>query len=353
MKEQILSWLGSLPYGQYFQNKYLYALLIVIFSIIFAKLLLLIFSKYLEKIAKKTKTKIDDLLFAKTKRPIFYFIIIYGFKIAFQTLGAGGVFSKIINSFSAVIFLLILVRVIDVILTSWGEAFSQKTKTKFDEVLLPLFHKSVKVIFGIIGFIWILHLWGIDITPYLAGVGISGIILGLALQDSLKNVFGGITLALDKTYQVGDKIQLEDQTVGTIHDIGLRSTKLITFDNEIVYIPNSYLANSKVQNYSRPDPKVRVKVEFGVEYGTSIDKVRKVILKEVEKIEGLMKDPVPEVQFMEMGEFALKFRLVFWVEKWSQAFNMKLKLNELVYDVLNKNKIGMPFPTRTVYIKKE
>ena len=157
---------------------------------------------------------------------------------------------------------------------------------------------------------------------------------------------------MDKTYQVGDKIQLDDKTVGTIHDIGLRSTKLITFDNEVVYIPNSYLANSKVQNYSRPDPQVRVKVEFGVEYGTSIDTVRKVILKEVEKIEGVMKDPAPEVQFMEMGDFALKFRLVFWVKKWNQAFNMKLKLNELVYDTLNKNKIGIPFPTRTVYIKK-
>ena len=353
MKEKILAWIGTLPYSKYIENKYLLALLIIIFSLLFAKLLLFIFSKYLEKLAKKTKTKIDDLIFAKTKKPIFYFIVIYGFRTAFQTIGWDGILSKIVNSFSAAIFLLILAKVVDVIIITWGESFSKKTKTKFDEVLLPLFDKSVKVIFFVIGFICILDIWGIDITPYLAGVGISGIVLGLALQDSLKNVFGGITLALDKTYLVGDKVQLEDKTVGTIYDVGLRSTKLITFDNEVVYLPNSYLANSKVQNYSRPDPRVRVKVDFAVEYGTSVDKVKKIILKEAEKAEYILKDPAPEVQFMEMGDFSLKFRLVFWVEKWTEAFDAKLKLNEMVYATLNKNKIGIPLPTRTVYIKKE
>ena len=79
---------------------------------------------------------------------------------------------------------------------------------------------------------------------------------------------------------------MESGEVGTIHDIGLRSTKLVNFDNEIIYVPNGYLANSRVQNYTRPSPKVRVSVDFGVEYGSDIEKVKKVVLNVVNKMEG-------------------------------------------------------------------
>ena len=278
MNEELLALIGKWPYGDYFQNKYILALLTIILSLIFAKLMLFIFNKYLQGLAKKTKTQIDDLLFEGTKKPISYLALVYGLKFAFQVLEWGGVISKITNSALAVIFLLILMRVVDLILKSWADNFSKRTKTKIDEVILPLFHKFVNIIFVIIALIWLLHLWGVNITPYLAGVGISGVIFGLAMQDSLKNIFGGITLILDKTFVIGDKIQLENQTAGTVYDIGLRSTKIITSDNEIIFVPNGYLANSKIQNFSKPNPKATVKVDFAVQNGTQVSEVKKIIL---------------------------------------------------------------------------
>lgn len=352
MSQVILDWVNSLVVGTTLDNKYLVSLLIVAAVAVLGKLVLFIFSQYLEIFASKTKNKFDDLVFHHTKKPLLYLLIAYGIKLALLNLGINGAVDKIINSIMAAVFLFAILRGIDIVVETWAITFSKRTKTKVDDVLLPLLHKVTKVLFVVIGLMWILKIWQIDITPYLAGVGISGIVLGLALQDSLKNIFGGISLLLDKTYQVGDKVQLESGEVGTIYDIGLRSTKIVNFDNEVMYIPNGYLANSRVLNYARPDPKVRTNVAFSVEYGSDVEKVRKTVMKIITEMDGIMTDPAPSIQFIEMGDFALKFKAYFWVEKWSGAYAKKLEATEKIYNGLGKAKIGIPFPTQTVYLKK-
>lgn len=352
MKEVIFGWLGKVPYGEYLQNDYFISALILIAAIVGARILLFIFEKYLERFAEKTKTNVDNLIFERTKKPLFYLILAYGLKLALTNLDFDGTVSKIVNSLMALVFIFILARAVNVIIEVWGKAFAKRTKSRLDDVLLPLFHKTVNIVFVIIAFMWVLDIWQIDVTPYLAGVGVSGLVLGFALQDSLKNIFGGVTLLLDKTYQIGDKVKLESGEVGTILDIGLRSTKMRTYDNELIYIPNGYLANSRVQNYTRPTAKIRVNVNFGVEYGSKVEKVQKAILRTVKKMDEIMDDPEPTVQFLEFGESSLNFVARFWVERWENAYAKKLEATEKIYDALNKAKIGIPFPTRTVYVRK-
>ncbi|MBT4935751.1 mechanosensitive ion channel family protein [Candidatus Woesearchaeota archaeon] len=352
MKQYIVDLLGTLPYGTYLQNQYVLSGIIIVISILAAWLLLFIFSRFLEKFAKNTKTKVDDLIFDRTKKPLFYLILAYGFKLAILNLGFNGVVSKTVNTVMALVFVLIIIRAIDIIIDAWGMTFAKKTQTKLDDILLPLFHKATRVVFVLIALMWILDIWEVNIAPYLAGVGISGIVLGLALQDSLKNILGGVTLLLDKTYQVGDKIKLESGNVGTVLDIGLRSTKMQTYDNEVIYIPNGYLANSSIQNYTRPTPIVRAKVEFGVEYGSNVDTVKKVVLTVIKKL-GVLSDPAPDVQFLSMGDSALQFKALFWVERWDEAYGKKLEATQKIYEALRKENIGIPFPTQTIYLKKD
>ncbi len=352
MSQVILNWINSHLAGTILENKYIVSLLIIATAAVLGKMVMFIFSQYLERFAAKTKNKFDDMIFEHTKRPLLYLLIAYGIKLALLNFGIDGTVDKIIDSVMAAVFLFALLRGIDIVVETWAITFSKKTKTQVDDVLLPLLHKVTKVLFVVIGLLWVLKIWHVDITPYLAGVGISGIVLGLALQDSLKNIFGGVTLLLDKTYLIGDKIKLESGEIGTIHDIGLRSTKMVTVDNEIMYIPNGFLANSRVTNYARPDPKVRSSVSFGVEYGTDVEKVRKLVLAVLKETEGILADPAPSVQFTEMGDFALHFKANFWVEKWNQAYDRKLEATEKIYNALNKAKIGIPFPTQTVYLKK-
>src|SRR3989338_2830445 len=328
--ERLIEYLKPLPGGMYLENAYLTAGLVLVIFALLAWLLLLLFNFYLSRFAHRTETELDDLLFKKTRKPFFFLLLLYGLKLALLHLQINGIVSTIIESGMAVLFLLVLMRISDIIIETWGGKVAAKTSTKIDEILLPFLHKIVKVIFVIICLIWLLHIWGIDVTPYLAGVGISGIILGLALQDSLKNVFGGISLLLDKTYQVGDKVRLESGDVGTISDIGLRSTKMVTFDNEVLYVPNGYMANSRVRNYTRPDPRVRVKLEFTVEYGSSVKIVQKTVLGVISKMEGVLGDPKPAVQFMAMGDFALKFRVVFWIPHWDKEHPKKIEATEKI-----------------------
>ncbi len=335
-------------------NKYIISLVIVVLAIIGAWLLLFIFEKFLQKFAAKTKTELDDLIFAKTKKPFFYLILAYGVKLALVNLGATGWIAQLMNSIMAIVFIFIIGAAIDVIIEGWSKTMAHRTKSKIDDVLLPLFHKIVKVIMTIIAVLWLLKIWGVNITPYLAGAGVGGIVIGFALQDSLKNIFGGITLLLDKNFEVGDKIKLESGELGEIRDISLRSTKIRTYDNEIIHVPNGYLANSRILNYTHPSATIRVKVDFGVEYGSDIEKVKKVVLGTVREMKNIiLDDPDPQVQFLEMADSALNFRALFWIDNWKDSHKRKLEATQRIYDALNKEGIGIPYPTRTIYMKKE
>jgi len=228
-----------------------------------------------------------------------------------------------------------------------------KTKTSADERLIPFLQKILKAVVIILAVIFAFNAWSINISPLLATAGIAGLAVGLAVKDSLSNILGGLQLVLDRTFKVGDKVELESGEMGVILDIGLRSTKLKTYDNEVVYIPNGYLANAKIKNFTHPDVSIRVNVEFGVEYGSDTEKVRKVVLETVKKIGTVIDEPEPVVQFLKMSDFSLDFIARGWVEEYTQAYSTKLKMTDEIYNALNKANIGIPFPTHTVITKKE
>ncbi len=200
--------------------------------------------------------------------------------------------------------------------------------------------------------IFAFNAWKINISPLLATAGIAGLAIGLAVKDSLNNILGGLQLVLDKTFKVGDKVQLESGEMGVILDIGLRSTKLKTYDNEVIYIPNGYLANAKIKNFTHPDVSIRVNVNFGVVYGSDTEKVRQVVLEVVKKIENVIEQPEPVVQFLKMSDFSLDFVARAWVKSYAEAYSTQLKMTDEIYNALNRANIGIPFPTRTIYTKK-
>ena len=356
MEQYILNLLNSIPKIHFtLSNKYVFSLIIIAAFALFAYFLSLLTNTYFEKIAKHTKTKIDDLIFKYIKWPAFYLFGFYGVRLAISNLNLSSTsLLKLINSVLALIFSIFILRVFDAVLEYWI-LNNKKNQLSVREMILPLLHKVTKAVFGAIALIWILSIWGVDVTPYLAGVCIGGIVLGLALQDTFKNIFGGISLILDKTIQVGDRIKLDRGDVGIVSEVGIRSTKMLTTDNEVVYVPNGYLANSVVLNSSRPDPNVRLSIYLGIAYGTSIEAVKKVIMEVLKNTKEVLKDPQPTILFLEMGDFALKFKINFWVANWDQRFadRKKSEVTETLYNALNKAGIEIPFPTRTIYLKKE
>ena len=133
----------------------------------------------------------------------------------------------------------------------------------------------------------------------------------------------------------------------------IRSTKIRTFDNQIITLPNGKLAADKIENYVQPDPTARVVVPFSVAYGSNIEKVKKIVLKEVSKVDGFKKDPEPFVLFLEMADSALNLKAYFWVKSYKKRYGALDEANTRIYNVLNKNKISIPFPQMDVHLKKK
>jgi len=332
-------------------NNYLRFLLIAVFSLIAAFLIKLIVAKILKPLAHKTKTEIDDLIVRSISSIIFYFSLFLGIKIGLQHFGfQSPILRNVIDSCIIFITLLFVLRIIDNFAAQWLKEWKVKTRTTADERLIPLFQKLLKSVVIILAVFFILSSWNVNITPLLTGAGIAGIAIALAVKEPIANILGGIQLVLDKTFKVNDKVELE--SVGVILDIGLRSTKIRTYDNETIYVPNGYLANAKIKNFSQPDVSIRVKVYFGVEYGSDTERVRAVILSTLSQIDTLLSEPKPQVEFINMNDFSLDFVAKAWVEEYTGAYAAKLRMTGEIYKALGQAHIGIPFPTRTVYTKK-
>jgi len=335
-----------------FGNIYLKFLMIVVISFVLAFLVKIIVKKVLKPLAKKTKTKIDDLIIKSLSSLVFYIVLLLGLKISIQHFEfKTTILQSLIDSFLIFIVSLLLIRIINEFAQQWMKEWKAKTRTTADERLIPFLQKIIKAVIIILSVIFIFNAWRINISPLLATAGIAGLAIGLAVKDSLSNILGGLQLVLDRTFKVGDKVQLESGETGVILDIGLRSTKLKTYDNEVIYIPNGYLANAKIKNFTQPDLSIRVNVNFGVEYGSDPEKVRKVVLEAVKKIETVLEEPEPQVIFLKMSDFSLDFVARAWVKDYTQAYSTSLKMTDVIYDALTKAKIGIPFPTRTIFTK--
>lgn len=349
-----------MPFEQYLafiqHNKYVYSLVLLVAFYLLSQLVVFASRKIVLQLAKRTKTNVDDLIIKKISMPLSLIMLLIGIRLALFPLGIKQNIVELIgNAVSSIIIAIVTyvaIAVFDTLIDNWGKKIAEKTSSAVDSELISLFHRFSRIFISIVGLLFVLTAWGIQIGPLLASLGIAGIAIAFALQSTLGNIFGGMSLILDKSIKVGDKIQLDKDTMGTVIDIGLRSTKIKTWDNELITIPNGKLADSKILNFVQPGPSVRVAVDFGVEYGSDVSKVRKTVLETIRKIPGVLKEPEPKVLMTEMADFALKLKALFWVESFDVKFDTKALATEEIYNALRKAGIGIPFPTRTVYLKE-
>lgn len=336
-------------------NKYVYSLFILGVFYILSKLVVIVSRKIILKLTKKTKTDVDDLIVKRTNKPISVILLFIGVRLALLPLGiiqnVLDIIEHIMSSVIIIVVTYIAIIIFDIIIDNWSKKIAEKTRSSIDDQLIPVFHRFSRVFISIVGLLFVLPVWGIQIGPLLTSLGIVGIAIAFALQSTLGNIFGGMSIILDKSIRVGDKIKLDNDAMGTVMDIGLRSTKIKTWDGELITIPNGKLADSRILNFMHPDPSARVVIEFGVEYGSDISKVRKVVLDTIRKIPGILNDPAPEVIISDLGDFALKFKTLFWVETFDIKFNIKASATEEIYNALKKAEVSIAFPTRTVYLK--
>ena len=340
---------------QYIANDYIRAGIIFIVLILVLRIIASILERLIIKLVSKTKTDLDDIILKKSSAPITLLLLLASVGIALNEIPLDDVLMRRIDNVLyslAIIFIAYLIYVvIDVAIFEVWTKVSKKAKIDIGESLGALIRGTLKIILIAISILYILHIWGVEITPLLAGLGIAGLAIALALQPVLANIFSGVSIILDKSVRVGDLVYLEG-TKGRIEKIGLRSTQLVTFDNELIIIPNTKLAESVIQNIALPEPKTRVVIPFGVAYGSNIDKVKKIVLKEIKSVKGVLDTPEPTVSFREMADSSLNFKAYFYVPHFGDRFAATDEANTKIYNAFNKAGIEIPYPQMDVHLKK-
>ena len=208
----------------------------------------------------------------------------------------------------------------------------------------------------IVGFLVLLAALGIQITPILTALGVGGLAVALALQDTLSNLFAGAHLLADKPIRVGDYVKVADTVEGYVVDIGWRSTRVRMLQNMVVTIPNKRVAESIITNYDMPDPRLTLLIRVSVDYGSDVELVERLLIEEatgaVGEVAGLMATPSPSARLIPgFGDFSLDFTLSCQVASFTDQFAVQHELRKRILRRLGVEGIRIPVQVRAAELR--
>ena len=337
-------------YPDLIANPLVRSLIIILGSIIIAKITDLVFTVIIKRLTSKTRTELDDKIVVLFHKPIFYSILFIGFSMAVKTANIPeyldfalvGLFKTI----TIIIWLFLISRIL-ILAIDWA---SKQTDNKLlQQKTLPLFNNLGKIALGLFGTYFIFLSWDININGILASAGVLGVVLGLAAKDTVANFFAGIFLMADSPFKEGDYILLETGERGYVKSMGLRSTRFLTRDDIEITIPNSVIASSKIVNESGgPEDIERVRITLMIAYGSDIDEVKDLLKSIALKNDNVQNKPEPRVRFREFAESGIKLQLLFWIYKPEKRGRTVDAINTEIYKRFKENQITIPYPTMRV-----
>jgi small-conductance mechanosensitive channel len=304
------------------------------------------------------KSDVDDKVVNTISGPVVLLVFGYGIIESLWVLDIipRWLASNLLFAYKLLVALVVVYlayKIFRLVFVPMAAGISKKRKQKFDRTVYDLFESVGAVLILVFGFFWVLTVIGMNVTVFLAGAGIAGLVLAFAMQDTLSNYFSGLHLMLDKPFDVGDTIELNEEFMEVLR-IGMRSTRLYNiFDHEIEIVPNNILANQTISNVTDPDTEYRVAVEVGVAYGSPIDKVKEILLEAVtSNDEVVIDDNVkrPRINFIDFGDSALEFRVRFFVKDVLEQWRVKSAVREHIDRRFREEGITIPFPQRTLSI---
>ena len=210
--------------------------------------------------------------------------------------------------------------------------------------------KIVRYTVTAVGLLGAVNAMGFRLDALLAASAVLAVGIGFGLQNIAQNFISGIILLLEQPVRHGDFVRVGG-TLGTVEDIGLRATHIITRDEVTMIVPNSALITAEVVNHSRPTTSLRIRVTVGVAYGTDTDRVRSVLLDVARTTEGVLATPDPEVRLEDFADSAMLFALFCWIPNARDDLRVSSAIRFAIDKAFRKAAIVMPFPQREVHVK--
>jgi small conductance mechanosensitive channel len=257
--------------------------------------------------------------------------------------------AELATTYGIKLILAIVVLVAGLIIVKWitRGAVKMMTRANVSESLVPFLKSMISVVLKILVFISVLGMVGIEMTSFIAILGAAGLAVGLALQGTLQNFAGGIIILLLKPYKVGDFIETQGY-LGSVKEIQIFTTVLLTPDNKTIIIPNSPIATGSLINFSTQE-KRRVDLSFGIGYNDDIEKARGIILDLINADERIDKEPEPFVRVSELADSSVNFAVRVWANT-SDYWNIFFDLTENVKKSFDREGVSIPFPQTDVHI---
>ena len=345
--------------GTAFENHYLGPLIMLTFFFILAFIVHMVIYKILRFLTKKTESELDDKIRRMVRNPITLTVVIAGVYITYISSGLFVENSllavKTAKTLLIILWMDTLARIVSESILHYRNGEEELTTKRLSKQMLPFMERISKAIIFTIALFLLLVVWEVNISPLLASAGILSLAVAFAAKDTIANVFGGLSIFFDKTYEIGHYIIVDDNYRGVVTDIGLRTTKIRTRDDIVVIVPNSLMASTTVVNETGEHKgMLRVRMKLGVAYGEDIRKVEKLLMSIAKKAKWVAKKPEPRLRFRIMGESALEFEFLFWVKEPEWRGRALSEMNGLVYEQFNKKKIKIGYVSEhEVKVKKK
>jgi small-conductance mechanosensitive channel len=310
---------------------------------------------------QSTTTELDDLIVDAVRVPLIAFIAIQGLYVGLLTLSYLDDHNGTLRHAWVALMLLLVVIAVRRLLLDLLNWFAHRPGIEgapgLDVRTLPFIRRVLNIIVIAVGVLLILDAVGISISPLLAGLGIGGLAVALALQPLLSNIFASSYVITDASVAVGDYVEVDGGPVGVVEDIGWRATRIRTFDNNIALVPNSALADSILTNYDSQDARADARVDCGIAYEEDLGRVEALVLEELHDLLNTLEvvdtERQPLFRYAEFGDSNINFFVKMRAKTWADSFLLKHEMMKRIHTRLTAEGVTINYPARRLMMASE
>jgi len=329
------------------------ALLVFGFFLVLRKVFTRIIMNFLIFIAGKTETPVDDRIIEALKEPIRFAFVVIGVHLFFILIFKENHFIKLI--LETLIIITIFWAILSIVDSLKGMLYHYSdTNDHLSKEMSAFIVRIIKVVVFAIGLSSILYTWGINVTALIASLGLGGLAFALAAKDAASNLFGSIALLMDRSIKVGEWVKI-GSVEGVVEDVGMRTTKIRTFQKSLITVPNQVVANSPIENFSRRGIR-RIKMRIGLTYDTNSEQIKNItndIRGMLKAHPGISQKDTILVNFDTFGDSALSIFVYAFTNTavWEKYLKNLEDINIKIMHIVEKNGSSFAFPSHSVYVE--
>ncbi|MBD1936554.1 mechanosensitive ion channel family protein [Microcoleus sp. FACHB-68] len=303
----------------------------------------------------RTKLPGNELFILSLRGMTFIWLVVAGFSGAVISLHVNGLISASVFAILQKILTSIFLYSVTIVAARLAAGFVTILSQKAEGVSASLLSNLARIVVFVFGILTILQTLGFSITPILATLGIGGLAVALAFQDTLSNLFSGLYLIISRQVRTGDYVKLETGQEGYVIDITWRNTIIKELPNNVIIVPNTKLASAIFTNYHLPAKEITVQVQVGVSYQSDLEQVEQVTLEVAQEVMQEVSQCVPDfkpfIRFQSFGEFSINLTVFLRVNEFFDQNIARHEFIKRLHKRYQQERIEIPFPSRDLYLK--